>query len=164
MKNEIDNFLQHIADGKQLSPHTVSAYTRDVKDFLDFLNSYYGSKEDWLWNGVDRLAFRAYLGHLKRAGLSRRTIARKLSAVRSFFRYMHREEIVEANPARAVRSPKLERHLPGWLTRAQIEDLFVVAENRAAEGGFHTARDLAVLETFYAAGIRLSELQGLDVQ
>jgi integrase/recombinase XerC len=164
VNEQVVAFIKHIDDGRQLSPHTVSAYTRDLRDFTTFLQTYYGAEADWSWTGVDRLAFRAYLGHLSRAGLSRRTIARKLSAVRSFFRFMHREEIVEANPARAVRSPKLERHLPGWLTRAQIDSLFVIAENRAAEGGFRPARNLAILETFYSAGIRLSELQGLDLQ
>ncbi len=112
---------------------------------------------------MDRLALRAFLGHLGRRGLARRSIARKLSAVRTFFRWLHREELVEANPARAVRSPKLERKLPGWLTRAQVEALFALAEVRAAENTFRGSRDLAVLETFYSSGLRLSELQGLNL-
>jgi integrase/recombinase XerC len=155
-------FLRDIADGRQLSAHTVAAYRRDLAQLVAFLDRHLQS-EDWNWNGVDRLAMRAYLAHLSRRGLSRRTIARKLSAARSFFRHMHREEIVDANPARTVRSPKLERTLPGWLTRSEIDTLFATAETRAAEGSFRAVRDLAVLELFYSTGMRLSELQGLDL-
>ncbi|HET9985547.1 MAG TPA: tyrosine recombinase XerC [Longimicrobiales bacterium] len=158
---EVDDYLRHVAHGRQLSPHTVTAYRRDLTEFVGFLDKLYGSDE-WRWEAIDRLSLRGYLGHLSRRGLSRRTIARKLSAVRSFFRWLHREEVVAANPARAVRAPKLEKHLPGWLTRSQMQALFAVAENRAAENTFRGARDLAVLETFYSSGMRLSELQGLN--
>ena len=159
----IAEFIRHLADGRQLSPHTVAAYRRDLTEFEAFLARYYGGQE-WTWGGVDRLALRAFLADMSRRGLSRRTIARKLSAVRSFFRWLHREEVVEANPARAVRSPKLERHLPGWLSRGDMERVLQLAENRAAEGGFRGARDLAIVETFYSTGMRLSELQSLDMQ
>lgn len=159
----IAEFIRHLADGRQLSPHTVAAYRRDLTEFEAFLARYYGG-EEWTWGGVDRLALRAFLADMSRRGLSRRTIARKLSAVRSFFRWLHREEMVEANPARAVRSPKLERHLPGWLSRSDMERVLQLAENRAAEGGFRGARDLAIVETFYSTGMRLSELHSLDMQ
>src|SRR5690606_12997774 len=104
----VDEFIRHIADGRQLSAHTVAAYRQDLAEFMQFLDRYYDSA-DWSWGGVDRIAVRAFLGHLGTLGRARRTIARKLSAVRSFYRFLHREEYVEANPARAVRSPKLER-------------------------------------------------------
>ncbi|HEX7117687.1 MAG TPA: tyrosine recombinase XerC [Longimicrobiales bacterium] len=159
----IAEFVRHLADGRQLSPHTVAAYRRDLDEFDAFLARYYGAEEEWTWGGVDRLALRAFLAHLSRRGLSKRTIARKLSAVRSFFRWLHREERIEANPARAVRSPKLERHLPAWLGRGDVERVFTLAENRAAEGGFRGARDLAIVETLYATGMRVSELHGLDL-
>jgi integrase/recombinase XerC len=155
-------FLRHIADGRQLSPHTVAAYRRDLTQLVAFLDRYFEG-DDWNWSGVDRLAMRAYLAHLSRRGLTRRSIARKLSAARSFFRFLHREEIVEANPARLVRSPKLERTLPGWLTRAEVDRLFALAEARAGEGGFRPLRDLALLELFYSGGLRLAELQTLDM-
>ncbi len=159
----IAQYIRHLADGRQLSPHTVAAYRRDLAEFEAFLARYYG-EEEWSWGGIDRHALRAFLADLSRKGLARRSIARKLSAVRSFFRWLHREEVIEANPARAVRSPKLERHLPGWLSRADVERVLELAENRAAEGGFRGARDLAIVETFYSTGMRLSELQSLDVQ
>lgn len=159
--SSIADFLRHLEDGRQLSPHTVTAYRHDLQEFTTFLGGYYGT-DDWSWNGVDRLAFRAYLGELTRRGLARRSIARKLSAVRSLFRFLHREGMVDANPARTVRSPKLDRHLPEWLSRADMERLFQAAEDRAAANEFFGVRDLAMLECFYATGMRLAELQALD--
>ena len=159
----VHRYLRHLADGRQMSPHTVQAYRRDLTEFVAFLDRDFGDTE-WRWEGIDRLALRAYLGFLARRGLARRSIARKLSAVRTFFRWLHREEVVEANPARAVRTPRIERRLPGWLTRPQVQALFDLAEVRAAENTFRGARDLAILETFYSSGLRLSELQGLNLE
>ncbi len=157
----LNAYLRNIADGRQLSVHTVAAYRRDLLELSAFLDQYFHT-ESWDWAGVDRLALRGFLGQLARRRLSRRSIARKLSAARSFFRWLHREEFVEANPARAVRSPRLERTLPGWLTRSETDRLFEVAENRSAENTFSGVRDHAMLELFYAAGLRLSELCALD--
>jgi integrase/recombinase XerC len=112
---------------------------------------------------VDRLAMRGFLAHLNRKGAGKRTIARTLSGVRSFYRWMHRNEMVEANPARAVGAPKLDKYLPGYLDRAQIDLLFQMAEARAMEGQFTAVRNLAVLELFYSTGMRLSELHGLSL-
>ena len=158
----LHDYLRQIADGRQLSSHTVTAYRRDLIELIAFLDRHF-EQDDWTWTVVDRDAVRAFAAHLTRKRLARRSVARKLSAVRSFFRWMHREDVVEANPARSVRSPKLERTLPGWLTRAEADRLFVLAENRSAEGTFKGVRDHAILELFYASGMRLSELQQLDV-
>jgi integrase/recombinase XerC len=158
----MEAFLRTIADGAQLSSHTVAAYRRDLLDLAAFLDRWYQG-ESWDWGGVDRLALRGWLGELSRRGRARRTLARKLSAARSFFRFLHREELIEANPARAVRTPRLERRLPDWLTRDDIDRVFAGAENRAAEGTFRGMRDLAMLELLYSAGIRRSELHGLDL-
>ena len=158
----ISEFLRELQHGRQLSQHTVAAYRRDLSELTQFLHTYF-QQEDWSWSRVDRTALRRFLGFLAQQKLSRRTIARRLSAVRTLFRFLHREDLVEANPARAVRSPKLERTLPQWLTRDDAERVFSLAEHDAAEGGLRPLRDLAILETFYATGIRLSELQGLDM-
>jgi integrase/recombinase XerC len=155
-------YLRSIEHGRQLSPHTVAAYRRDLTELAAFLDRYYDG-QDWSWDGVDRLALRAFLGELGRRRLARRTITRKMSAVRSLFRHLHREDILEANPARAVRSPKVERTLPSWLTRAEIDRLFEAAEHASAENTFRGTRDHAIVELFYATGIRLSELAGLDL-
>ena len=105
---------------------------------------------------------RGFLGHLTKRGLSRRSMARTLSAVRGFYRFLALNEVVSANPARAVGAPKLEKHLPGYLDRAQIDLLFQLAEARAMEGRFEDVRNLAILELFYSTGMRVSELAGLN--
>ena len=158
---EIADFLTHLAKERDVSPNTVKAYSRDLAELCEFLGGYYGT-ESWSWQGVDRLAMRGFLGRLARRGLSKRSMTRTLSAVRSFYRYMHRNELVDANPARAVGAPRIERYLPGYLDRAQIDLLFQTAEVRAWEGGFVDVRNLAILELFYSTGMRLSELQGLS--
>ena len=157
----IQDFLTHLEKERDVSPNTIKAYSRDLDELAAFLAGHYGGAA-WTWDGIDRLAMRGFLAHLSRRGLSKRSIARTLSAVRSFYRYLHRNEIVEANPARAVGAPRLERHLPGYLDRAQIALLFQMAETRAWEGKFLDVRNLAILELFYSTGMRLSELQGLN--
>ena len=158
---EVGDFLTHLAKERDVSPNTVKAYRRDLAELCEFLGGYYGTGS-WSWQGVDRLAMRGFLGRLARRGLSKRSMTRTLSAVRSFYRWMHRNELVEANPARAVGAPRLERYLPGYLDRAQIDLLFQTAEVRAWEGRFVDVRNLAILELFYSTGMRLSELQGLS--
>jgi integrase/recombinase XerC len=158
-RHPMGEYLRYIEEGRQLSPNTVAAYRRDLTQFRSWLDTQY---PEWAWADVGRLDLRSYLGHLSRRGLARRTIGRKLSAIRTFYRWLHREQLVDANPARTVRSPKLERKLPAWLSRSDVDRMFVLAESRAVDGGFRGARDLAILETFYATGMRVAELQGLD--
>lgn len=159
-RSEVRDFLDHLAKERDVSPNTVRAYDRDLTEFVRFLSRYY-SGDAWTWQGVDRIAMRGFLGHLARKNLSKRSMARTLSGVRSFYRYLHRSELVDANPARAVGAPRLDKHLPAYLDRAQIDLLFQMAEVRAWEGRFVDVRNLAILELFYSTGMRLSELQGL---
>jgi integrase/recombinase XerC len=158
---DVDDYLRHLSKERDVSPNTVKAYERDLYAFVTFLGGYYGTA-GWTWEGVDRLAMRGFLAHLARGGVGKRTMARTLSGVRSFYRWMHRNEMVESNPARAVGAPKQDKYLPGYLDRAQIELLFQTAELRAMEGNFADVRNLAILELFYSTGMRLSELQGLS--
>lgn len=158
---QVAEFLMHLEKERDVSPHTLKAYRRDLSEFVEFLSGYYGAG-GWTWGGVDRLAIRGFLGHLTRRKLSRRSIARSLSAVRSLYSFMHRNEAVESNPARGVSSPKLERYLPGYLDRAQIELLFQSSELKAQEGRFTDVRNNAILEIFYSTGMRLSELRGMN--
>jgi len=158
----VDAYLKVLSHERQLSEHTVSGYRRDLADLQAFLTDYLGTPE-WDWGSVDRLGLRSFLGWCLRRGLSKRTIGRKLSAVRGFFRFLHREEEVPANPARAVRAPRTEKRLPGHLTRPDMEALFSLAESRAAENTLKGTRDLAILEILYGSGVRLSELHDLDL-
>lgn len=158
---EVNDFLLHMEKERDVSPHTLKAYRRDLDELLEYLASYYGENA-WTWQGIDRLAIRGFLAHLTRKKLSKRTISRALSAVRSFYTYLHRNEVVEANPARGVSSPKLEKYLPGYLDRAQIDLLFQSAELKAQDGKFVDVRNNAIVELFYSTGMRLSELRGIN--
>lgn len=158
----VTEFLRHLADERQLSPNTVRAYRRDLDDLSEFLTGYYGTP-DWDWRHVDRLTVRSFLGWGDRRGLARRTLARKLSAVRSFFGFLHREEVVPANPARSVRAPRGEKRLPAHVKEDGIKTLFQLAEDRAAENTLAGTRALAVLELLYGSGLRLSELHDLNL-
>lgn len=161
-RDEVLDYLKHLEDERQLSQHTVDAYRRDLRDLNGFLNGYYGSSQ-WSWAEVDRLAVRAFLSHLTMAELKKRTIARKLSAVRSFFRFLQREGIVAANPARHVRAPRGGRALPGYLTQREMSRLFELAAQKAAEPGWRGLRDQALMELLYSAGLRLSEVHSLTL-
>ena len=157
---EIAAFVAFLAKERNDSPHTVKAYERDVQDFAAFCDRYYGGA--WRWAGVDRLAIRGWLGAMQQRGLAKRSVARALSALRTFYRFLNATAGVEVNPARAMRSPKLPRLLPAHLDRSEIDLLFADAARRAAGGGFAAVRDLAMLELFYSSGVRLSELAGLN--
>jgi integrase/recombinase XerC len=160
---ELEEFLRHLSGERQLSPRTLAAYTRDLEELEEFLAVYLGAGA-WSWPTVDRLALRSFMGDCAgRRGLSNRSIARKLSAIRTFFRFLHLEEVVDANPARTVRAPKAGRHLPLHLSRDQVDRLFTAAEGRALEGGFNGVRNHAIVELLYSSGLRLSELQGLNL-
>ena len=160
---DIDDYLTHLSKERNVSPNTIKAYARDCSEFVEFLAGYYGEAA-WTWQGVDRLAMRGFLARLTKRGLSKRSVARTLAAVRGFYRYLATNEMVDANPARAVGTPKAERHLPGYLDRAQINALFRLVETRALSGKFMDVRNAAILELFYSTGMRLSELQGLNRQ
>jgi integrase/recombinase XerC len=160
--SELEAYLRVLTHERQLSAHTVSAYGRDIRDLKAFLNEYLGTP-DWSWEDVDRLSLRSFMGWCLRKGLSRRTIGRKLSAIRGFFRYLHLEDRLPSNPARAIRAPKMEKKLPAHLTRTEVGALFRVAEARAAENTLSGTRDLVVLELLYGSGLRLSELQGANL-
>ena len=157
---EIGEFVTFLEKERNDSPHTVKAYGRDLEAFAAFCQNYYGGP--WSWAGVDRLAVRGFLAAEQRRGLAKRSVARALSALRTFYRFLNATRGIEVNPARAARTPKLERALPAYLDRAEMEVLFAEAEARAAAGGFREARDLAMLEMFYSSGMRLSELNGLN--
>ncbi len=152
--------MAFLAKERNDSPHTVKAYGRDVSDFAAFCAGYYGGP--WSWAGVDRLAIRGWLGAMQQRGLAKRSAARALSALRTFYRFLNATQGGDVNPAKAARTPKLERTLPSYLDREEIAALFADAERRAEAGGFAEARDLAMLELFYSTGIRLSELAGLS--
>ncbi len=161
MRPEVADFLRWLRDERNDSPHTVKAYGRDLSNFESFLDGFYGGAA-WSWAGVDRLAIRGFLAEAARRRWSKRTMARALSAVRAFYRFLNLHHGIEVNPARAASLPKLPRTLPGYLDRGAMTRLFELADARAGQGTFRSARDRAILELFYSTGMRLSELVGLD--
>jgi integrase/recombinase XerC len=163
LRVEVLAFLRYLEKERNDSPHTIKAYGRDLAAFERFADEYYGGQDSWTWSTVDRLAMRGFMGALQRLGLSKRSGARALSALRTFYRFLGDRHGVSANPARAARLPKLEKRLPPVLDRAQVEELFRQAEALAASGDFGAARDLAMLEVLYGSGLRLGELAGLNV-
>lgn len=165
------DFLRWLSSERRLSPHTIEAYERDLAQFGEFLN---GRREtsSWGWEDVDRRSVRAWLGELDRLGRAESTIARKLSSIRVFFRFLRNSERRETNPARLVRVRSTGRRLPSFLTRQQIDELFDVAEepdsdeDAGEEDGdavVREARDRALIEILYSSGLRLAEVHGLDV-
>jgi integrase/recombinase XerC len=162
VRGEAEDFLRWLGAERNDSANTVKAYGRDVAAFEAFLGGFYGG-DGWTWAGVDRLAIRGFLAEGARRGWSKRTIARALSAVRAFYRFLNLHHGVEVNPARAASTPKLEKRLPGYLDRGAMDRLFALAEQRAGANTFRAVRDRAILELFYSTGMRLSELVGLDL-
>lgn len=161
MTNEIGDFLDYLTFERNVSPNTIIAYRDDLESFIAFLsNDYLTMGRDQLdLKRVDHLAIRSYLAHLSRRKLSRASAARHLSALRSFFKYLVREEIVEANPARSVTTPKREKHLPTVLQPSDVALLLEQPDTSVTLG----IRDAAWLELLYASGLRISELVGIDL-
>ena len=161
LRPELSAFLEHLEKERQVSGHTLKAYRRDLEAFTEFLDRHTGG--DWDFGRVDRLGIRGFLGEMQRRGLSKRSMARALSAVRSLYRFLQAHHGLERSPVRAAKAPRLERHLPGYLDHDRTESLFAGAESRAAGADPAAVRDLAILELFYSSGLRLSELTGLNL-
>jgi len=161
MTGEIGDFLNYLTYERNVSTNTVEAYRADLESFVGFLcDDYLTMARDQLeLRRVDHLAVRAYLAHLARRSLRRSSIARHLSAMRSFFKYLMREGAVDANPARGVATPKGEKHLPSVLQTSDIALLLEQPDTATPLG----VRDRAWLEMLYASGLRIGELVGIDV-
>lgn len=161
-RERITEFLTHLEKARDSSPHTISAYRRDLDAFADFLDRRHEGT-GWSFVTVDRLALRGFLAEMDRRGLAKRSAARTLSAVRSFYKWLHVHHDVDIPAIRAARLPRLEKRLPTYLLTEQVTALFKVAEGLAEGDDGDAVRDLAMLELFYSSGLRLSELRMLDL-
>jgi integrase/recombinase XerC len=151
----LDRFLEHLDTERNLSDHTLRAYSTDIVEFSRLSD---GGAE--LRPGdVDHLMLRAYLAKLREASRSRSTIARKLASLRSFFRFLVREEVVEDNPAADLRTPRRERRLPAVMDETQVRALIEQPDTSTFLG----LRDRAILEILYSTGMRASELVGANL-
>jgi len=152
MERYIEKFIRYLEIEKNYSPHTIVNYKLDLEDFKKFL----GGTEPELGK-IDYLTLRKYLATLKEKNLANRSVNRRLSTLRSFFKFLTREGLVKTNPISSLSSPKQEKHLPLFLTEEEVTKL-IDSVMPKDERGF---RDRAILETFYSTGIRISELAGL---
>jgi len=159
MLQEIDNFTNYLLQVKGASPHTVRCYSRDLIQFLDFLEANRLLSEEPRWGDVSYLSVRRYLGDLNKQGYSRRSVARKLSSLKSFFKYLLRQQVIEVSPTTNVMTPKVERLLPHVVSREDLDKLLSAPDESTPLG----QRDRAILETLYATGVRVSELVGMDL-
>lgn len=156
MEKYLEKFVRYLEIEKNYSLHTILNYKLDLGDFYKFLGGLELEK-------VDYLLLRKYLAVLKEKNLGARSIGRRLSALRSFFRFLTRDGYLKTNPILMLSSPKLEKHLPDFLTEEEVVKLIESAfgRNEKDERGL---RDRAVLETFYSTGMRISEVAGLSTQ
>lgn len=148
MAENLPKYLNHLKNERNYSPHTLSNYQRD----LIFLETFLKTKK------LDRLAAREYLIELEKKKYSRRSIARKLSAARSYYRYLLREKKIAVNPFEALLTPKLPKRLPNFLYPEEIKPLLAAPNLKTPIG----LRDQAILEVVYGTGLRVKEVVGLN--
>jgi integrase/recombinase XerC len=161
MKEQLDSFLEHLALNENASAHTVRAYESDVSQFLSFLAAHLGKRRPDLTPGdFVHGNIRAFLGDLHKRGNSRSSAARKLAAIRAFGKHLRQEGEIEGDPAALVGTPRQDHHLPSHLGESEMARLLEMPDASRPLG----RRDRAILELFYASGLRLSELVGLDIE
>jgi integrase/recombinase XerC len=160
MKDVLKTFLQHLRN-RNVSPHTLTAYENDVATFLQHTAQIRQKTADGLTpSDVDAFAIRAFLGELHKQRISASSSARKLSALRTFVRFLRREDLVDNDPAALVAAPRKPQTIPAHLTPPEMNRLLEMPDASNPLG----RRDRAILELFYASGLRLSELVGLDME
>ncbi len=160
MKDILKDFLQHLRR-RDVSRHTVTAYENDVATFLKHTSQIRQKPVDALSPAdVDAFAIRAFLGELHKQRISASSSARKLSAIRTFVKFLRREDLIEDDPSSLVAAPKKPQTIPAHLTIDEMSKLLEMPDASTPLG----RRDRAILELFYASGLRLSELVGLGIE
>lgn len=152
MNRYLDKFISYLEIEKNYSQHTILNYRIDLREFLKFSAQTPVTK-------IDYHLLRKFLAQMRGKQYRSRTLARKLSSLRSFFRFLQREKIIKDNPAALLMSPKLEKTLPKFLSEPEMVRLIEAPSSKTSSG----RRDRAILETLYSTGIRVSELVGLDI-
>ena len=152
MEDYIRKFMNYLGIERNLSSHTLKSYQGDLRQFSLFL------KSGATLNQIDYLTIREYLAYLQGVGVSRRTVSRKLSCLRSFFKFLCREGYLASDPTAGVRSPRLDKKLPKFLDLSEVTKLVEAPSGDEVLG----LRDRAILETLYSTGMRVSELVSLN--
>ena len=163
MTELIERYIHYLQYERNASPHTVRNYRSDLEQFRKFLIQHSADDEIPIAS-VDALRIRAYLAHLFEKEKQKSSIARKLSAVRAFFKFLMRDRVIAENPSKAVSTPKVVRPLPRIMTEEEMNEFLNRIAEGAATGDAALVRDRAILELLYASGLRVSELVGLDLR
>jgi integrase/recombinase XerC len=151
----VRRFLEYLESERNYSAHTILAYGTDLSSAIRFFHH----EGIHSFGAVDKRVLRSYLGSLMDRGFGRRSVARKIASLRSFFKYLRRQSIIDGNPALVLITPKLRRMLPEYLDEQAVDRLFSLPDQAGPEG----RRDRAVLELLYSTGIRVNELIQLNV-
>ena len=161
MKEQLRSFLEFLRLNRNASPHTTAAYDSDLSQFVVFAAALRRTKTSDLRPGdLDLATVRAFMADLYRQGQARSSVSRKLSALRTFTRYLRREGLIEGDPVALAAAPRREQKVPAHLSVDEMSTLLTAPDESEPLG----RRDRAILELFYASGLRLSELVGLDVE
>jgi site-specific recombinase XerD len=150
----LDGYVRVLAARRNLSPYTLRNYANDLRHYFAFMEERGRRVPE-----VDKLLLREYLSSLVNAKIAPASVTRRVSTLRSFYRYLRLEGVIDDDPLLGVRGPRRERRLPTFLTHAQIETLIGAADKETPQG----LRDRAILELLYASGVRVSEVVGVDV-
>jgi integrase/recombinase XerC len=156
MQEIFNKYINYLQIERNASPYTVRNYTDALLQFFDYVKN----KDIPSLRKVDKQTLRAYLSYLMEQGYAKSSIARRLSAIRSFYRYLMREQLLEVSPAETTVSPKLDKRLPSFLTEEEVKRLIESPDLTTPQG----QRDRALLEMLYASGLRVSELVNMDVE
>jgi integrase/recombinase XerC len=161
MRDHLKAFLAYLKLNRHVSPHTVRAYDSDVTQYLAWVAAETGKKMSELQPAdLDMTTVRGHVAELNRAGKARSSVARKLSGLRTFVKYLRREEIIDHDPTAMAVAPKRDQTIPTHLSEPEIERLIETPDTGDPLG----RRDRAILELFYASGLRLSELVAIDLE
>ncbi|MEZ6095509.1 MAG: tyrosine recombinase XerC [Pirellulaceae bacterium] len=156
MQNAINRFLRYLEIERNSSEHTLKSYREDLESLLEYLRNSLG--EAVRPSEITPQELRTYVSALHEAGYAKSSISRRLASLRSFFRFAQREGLADNNPAKPLRNPRRERKLPHFLTTSEIGKLLAAPSSQEPMG----SRDRAILETMYSAGLRVSEVVGIN--
>lgn len=157
----LQNFKRYLLTEKNSSHHTINNYFADLDNFLSFMEGHSNiARGNFQVENLTYVSVRAFLSNLLVNGYSKKTVARKLAALKSFYKYLAREGIVTVNPLINIPTPKADKKLPKFLYPQEIEDLLNITDVKTPKG----VRDNAIFEVLYASGIRISELVNLDCE
>jgi integrase/recombinase XerC len=158
MLKRLESYFDYLIRERNYSVHTIAAYRDDLRQFSQFLGKHFGNASFKITE-IDQLTIRLFMGDLLDDGFTKRSVARKLASVRSFYRYLVKTAVVRHNPCLNIVTPKIQKKLPVFLDEPAIEKMMSLPDLTTVDG----IRDRAILELFYGAGIRLSELLSLKL-